>query len=207
MAFFDSPPDSLRDYLAWHDEEFVRMAHLGLLRRMPDPAALESYLARLRGGAVDKAGILIELAFSAEARGKGVAVPRGLKRARALRRLFRVPVLGYILETANALIRLPVALRNMERYEAYLSGRLAAKSGRPAQDEALVELHRQFVRLTSTKADRAAFDLIGRRVEALEAILQRLDTLEALDAGQKALRAEIERLAPRGAPQPGENQR
>ena len=203
MAFPpDSPPDSLREYLAWHDEEFVRVAHLGLLRRMPNPAALESYLGRLRGGAVDKAGILIELAFSAEARGKGVAIPRGLKRARALRRLFRVPVLGYILEAANALIRLPIALRNMEGYEAYMSGRLAG-SGRPAQDEGLVELQRQFVRLTSTKADRAAVELIGRRVEALEAILQRL---YALEAGQKALLAEIERLAPHGA-QTGESQR
>jgi len=106
----------LRDFLAHHDEDFVRNVYRGLLRREPDIHA-HDYVAALREGRLAKVEVAGRVRFSRE--GRNVAIPvRGLALPFALRTLRRVPVLGRLVGIAQYIVRLPDIAATHERFEA-----------------------------------------------------------------------------------------
>lgn len=112
------PEYAFTDFLAYHDEDFVRSAYRCVLQREPDAGGLAHYLDMLRTGRMSKAEILGRLRYSSE--GKTCAVPiHGLLLPFALQSAYHIPVLGYGLALANFIVRLPTIVRNWQRFEAY----------------------------------------------------------------------------------------
>jgi O-antigen chain-terminating methyltransferase len=124
----------VEDFLRFQDTTFVRNAYRGILQREPDDAGFTQYLNALRAGRLNKIDILARLRFSAEGRDQNVTVD-GLSRKAQLRKLYRVPVLGYVLELGVSLFRLPALVAEHRRLEAHIAGqdeRLAAHTSETA---------------------------------------------------------------------------
>ena len=138
----------VQDFLRYNDQAFVRNAYRGVLKREPDDAGYVQYLEALRSGRLNKIDILAKLSFSPEGRLQNVTVSRLNGRAR-LRQLYRLPVLGYLLELAASIWRLPRLLANLRKLEAHaaaqderLAGYLSESNARTRQqiDEKVAEL-------------------------------------------------------------------
>ena len=110
---------ALADFLRYHDEDFIRNAYRGVLRREADATGLDAFLHQLRVGERSKTEILGRMRYSREGRATGVRI-RGLPVAFALRTARRVPVVGRALGVAQYLLRLPDLVRNHERLEAVM---------------------------------------------------------------------------------------
>jgi len=108
----------LGDLLGFHDEAFVRNAYQVILQREPDDAGFAQYLKNLRSGRYSKVDILRSLRFSSEGRKANVSI-KGLGRLTAYRKLYRVPVVGYLLRLAVTVARLPVLITNHRQLEAH----------------------------------------------------------------------------------------
>ena len=113
----------LNELVGFHDEEFVRTAYRAVLGREPDDAGLAEYLGKLRSGHYNKIDILNSLKFSPEGRNANVQI-EGLNRSSAFRKLYRVPVVGYALQLAVAIVRLPVLIANHRRLESHTAAQL-----------------------------------------------------------------------------------
>jgi len=113
----------INDLLPFHDQTFVRNAYEAILKRDPDDAGFVQYLEKLRSGQVSKVDILASLRFSREGRLKNVKID-GLTVPRFLRRLYRVPFLGYVIELGVTLVRLPSFVASYRRLEAYSAAQL-----------------------------------------------------------------------------------
>ena len=109
---------ALRDFLDYHDETFIVNAYRGVLRREPDSSGMTDFLGKLRHGDYTKIEILGRLRFSPEGRRHGVRI-RGLLAPFALQTACRLPVLGYGIAWLNFILRLPVLIRNWQRFEAH----------------------------------------------------------------------------------------
>jgi 2-polyprenyl-3-methyl-5-hydroxy-6-metoxy-1,4-benzoquinol methylase len=148
----------LKDFLGFNDQAFIRNAYRGILKREPDEAGYTQYLGALRQGRLNKIDILARLRFSPEGRSKGVTVT-GLKTTAPLRQLYRVPVLGYLLELIVGIFRLPVLVANHRRLEAHTAG----------QDERLQEhISETTIRLIQ-HMDQIAVDFSNKVSEISEA--------------------------------------
>jgi FkbM family methyltransferase len=93
-------------FMAYHDEDFVRILFSYFLGRKPDPSGCEFYLGRIRSG-VSRQTILLEVARSAEAK-TNTRVLRGEKRLAVSLLLYRTPILG----TLIAAVRFGVGIKN-----------------------------------------------------------------------------------------------
>jgi SAM-dependent methyltransferase len=107
------------DLLKYHDREFVWNAYRALLKREPDTEGLSAFLEKLRSGRFNKIDVLARLRFSPEGQRQSVTID-GLKVPATIRRLFRLPVIGYILEWFVGVTRLPSLIRNQRQIESYL---------------------------------------------------------------------------------------
>jgi SAM-dependent methyltransferase len=107
---------TVKDFLDYHDEDFVRNAYRAMLGREPDAEGGRRFLAMLRSGEFAKAEILGRIRYSPEGRAAGVRVS-GLLIPFTLRTLRRTPVLGYVLGIVQYVLRLPTIVRNHERLE------------------------------------------------------------------------------------------
>ena len=114
---------SLGDFLCFNDEDFIRNAYRGVLRREPDAKGSLPFLEGLRTGQMAKAEILARLRYSTEGRAHGVPI-RGLPVAFALRTVERAPLIGRLLGIVHYVILLPEIARNHERLESevFLNG-------------------------------------------------------------------------------------
>jgi O-antigen chain-terminating methyltransferase len=108
----------VNDLLRFHDREFVRNAYRAILKREPDDVGYAAYLKNLRSGRFNKLDVLASLRFSDEGKRKGVKI-QGLAFTGYLRRLYRVPVLGYLIELTVGILRLPVFLKGQRQFESY----------------------------------------------------------------------------------------
>ena len=160
----------LAEFLAYHDEDFVRNAYRGILRREPDADGFASFLEALRQGRMAKVEVLGRMRFSPEGRTVGVRV-RALPIAFALRSARRVPVLGRMLGIVQYLFRLPDIARNHEHLEATFFQRQ-------------LELHRQI---------NTAEAKIERGITQVQRSLQDVDA--ATRANLDGVRAEMARKA------------
>jgi SAM-dependent methyltransferase len=137
----------LADFLNYHDEDFVRNAYRGILRREPDSDGWWRYLIALRQGELSKIEIIACLRYSPEAKLIGVSI-RGLRLRSSMRRAFRLPVVGYLLSWANYLLRLPTVVRSFERYEGYFAAVEVALNEKVASDQQILSHAARSRRLT-----------------------------------------------------------
>jgi len=106
------------DLLGFHDEAFIRNAYKVILKREPDDSGFVRYLENLRSGRYSKIDILRSLRFSSEGQKANVSI-EGLGKLTYLRKLYRVPVAGYLLQLMVAIFRLPVLITNHRRLESH----------------------------------------------------------------------------------------
>lgn len=164
----------LNDLLGFHDEEFVRTAYRVVLGREPDDAGLAEYLGKLRSGRYNKIDILTSLRFSPEGRKANVQI-EGLNRSSAFRKIYRVPVVGYALQLAVAIVRLPVLILNHRRLESHTAAQLER-----------VATHINEAVAYFSEAEHRQYELIRKQFGAFQ---QQLDDLK------EAARSEIDSLS------------
>jgi len=107
------------DLLKYHDHEFVWNAYRAILRREPDTEGLSAFLQKLRSGRFNKIDVLATLRSSPEGKRNHVRVD-GLAWPGMIRRLYRLPVIGYVIELAVGVARLPALIRNQRQIESHL---------------------------------------------------------------------------------------
>ncbi len=113
----------LNDLLGFHDEAFISNAYKVILKREPDDAGFAQYLKHLRSGRYSKIDILRSLKFSPEGRNANVQI-NGLSRLTYFRKLYRVPIAGYLLRLVVAIVRLPVLITHHRQLEAHTAAQL-----------------------------------------------------------------------------------
>jgi SAM-dependent methyltransferase len=102
------------DFLAFEDEDFIRNAYRGLLRREPDAPGFVAHLHALRNERWSKIEILGHIRYSPE--GRLVAVPvHGLRVSYLLRSIHRIPLIGRLLGVTQYAFRLPDLVHDQER--------------------------------------------------------------------------------------------
>ncbi len=107
------------DLLQYHDREFIWNAYRALLQRDPDEEGLRDHLERLRSGRRNKIDILSSLKRSPEGQRANVTI-EGLALPAFVRRIYRLPIVGYIAELTATLARLPVLMRSQRQLETHL---------------------------------------------------------------------------------------
>jgi hypothetical protein len=108
----------VEDLLRYHDGHFIENAYIALLGRAPFDAERARELDDLRGGRASKVEIIERLLSSPEAAGGRRVRVEGLP-SPLMRRLSRVPVVGYVLRLASALVRLPLLIQHQQQFEIY----------------------------------------------------------------------------------------
>lgn len=106
------------DLLKYHDRNFIQNSYLAILKRGPDATGFTSFIEGLRSGRLNKIDVLARLRYSAEGRAKRVQV-KGLFVPAAVRQLYRVPLVGYLLHLGVAVLRLPAMVRSQQQFEAH----------------------------------------------------------------------------------------
>ncbi|HEX8128648.1 MAG TPA: hypothetical protein VF527_06050 [Pyrinomonadaceae bacterium] len=108
------------ELLAYHDGHFVEGVYQAILGRAPSHAERARELDELRGGRAGKIEIIERLSATAETRaGAGQRVRIEGLPSPLMRRLGRVPVIGYALRLVRALVRLPVSMQHQQQFEIY----------------------------------------------------------------------------------------
>ncbi len=118
----------LNDLLGFHDEVFLRNAYKAILKREPDDSGMAHFLKNLRNGRYSKLDVLYSLRFSAEGQNANVPIG-GLGKRSVLRKMYRVPVAGYLLRLVVAVARLPVLITNFRRLESHTMAQLERVTG------------------------------------------------------------------------------
>jgi len=109
----------VRDLLQYHDRDFVWNAYRALLKREPDGEGLSAFLEKLRSGRFNKIDVLARLRFSPEGKRNQVTID-GLRAPATIRSLYRVPVIGYVVELVVGVARLPALIRSQRQIETHL---------------------------------------------------------------------------------------
>ena len=109
----------VNDLLKYHDRNFIQNAYRAILKRGPDASGYKAFIESLRSARLNKIDILAGLRYSAEGRAKKVEI-EGLLTPALIRKTYRVPVLGYLLNLAIALMRLPLMIRSEQQFEAHV---------------------------------------------------------------------------------------
>ena len=108
----------LEELLRSYDAEFVENAYRSVLKREPEQAGYARYLEALRGGRFDRVDVLASLRYSPEGKERNVRV-EGLRTRALLRRLYRLPVIGYLIEGFVEVWRLPLLIREQRQFQGY----------------------------------------------------------------------------------------
>lgn len=111
-------PNHVNELLRLHGEDFVRNAYLAVLGREPDAAGMAHYMEQLASGNYNKVDVLSSLHLSPEGRSTPIKL-EGLSLPVTVRRLGRIPVLGYFVRIAVGIARLPRLVQNQNRFEFY----------------------------------------------------------------------------------------
>lgn len=87
----------VEDLLHYHDAQFISMLYRVILQREPDAEGFDTLLQQLRSGQRSELELLIGVRYSPEGRAKGVSIA-GLSKRRFLARVYRLPLIGYIVQ-------------------------------------------------------------------------------------------------------------
>lgn len=109
----------VNDLLRYHDRAFVHAAYRAILKRSPDAAELARDLSSLQSGRVNKIDLLAALRFSVEGKAKQVQID-GLTFPSLIRRIGRIPIVGYFVRLAIALLRLPKFVGDQREFSGYV---------------------------------------------------------------------------------------
>jgi 2-polyprenyl-3-methyl-5-hydroxy-6-metoxy-1,4-benzoquinol methylase len=120
-SFTPSPDDHyhVNDLLKYNDRNFIQNAYLAILKRGPDATGYAAFINALRSGRLNKVDVLARLRYSTEGRAKRVRID-GLFFPAAVRFSYQVPVVGYLLNLAVGLARLPKSIRHQQQFEAHV---------------------------------------------------------------------------------------
>jgi len=103
------------EFVTWRNEAFVEQVYRALLKRGPDVTELHSALVRLAAG--EKEVVLIgDLLASPEARATGVKV-RGISSRYRLAKVFRLPVVGGLIERLYLMLQMHTFAREQRLVE------------------------------------------------------------------------------------------
>ena len=162
----------INDLLKFHGEEFVRNSYRALLLREPDDAGMAYHTQCLDTGRFNKIDVLSSLHYSPEGRQSGVTV-EGLSTPATIRRLGRLPVLGYLIRMIIAVLRLPASLQYQNQFEQYslsLQQRIVDHQNQHQQDlsNALAQLATEMSETAKTVTNQQqAIELSLRQQEEL----------------------------------------
>jgi O-antigen chain-terminating methyltransferase len=109
----------ISDLLRYHDRAFVDNSYRAILKRPPDATEFARDLKRLRSGEFNKIDLLATLRYSNEGKAKGVELD-GLTVPALVRQLGQLPVIGYFVRLAIALVRLPNQVRDQREFAGYV---------------------------------------------------------------------------------------
>lgn len=157
----------LNDLLGYHDEAFVRNAYRVILKRDPDDAGLAEYLRQLRSGRYSKIDIATSLRFSPEGRNANVHIA-GLGNRSIFRKLYRVPVVGYLLRLAVAIVRLPVLITNFRQAESHNAAQLERVANHI--NEATAQLSSEI--REQLELNQAYYETLPRQLNDLQSIVR-----------------------------------
>jgi len=190
---------SVRDFLKYYDEDFVRNAYKRIMLREPDPDGLNDFLRKLRSAEMNRVDVLWILRRSREGNVKHVRI-KWLLPFRFLSRSFSVPVIGYFLRYLVALFRSPALVRDLS--SRFTQQAIMLDEIRTAMEG---KVNVKVVADVSAKADLLAAELneaiLGRtrRVEA--------DLLGELHRHRAELEDKVTRLASASKSSAGEQDR
>jgi SAM-dependent methyltransferase len=109
----------ISDLLRYHDRAFVDNSYRAILKRPPDATELARDLKRVRSGEFNKIDLLSSLRYSNEGKAKAVEID-GLSTPALVRQLGHIPVIGYFVRLAIALVRLPKQVRDQREFAGYV---------------------------------------------------------------------------------------
>lgn len=162
----------VNDLLQYHDREFIWNAYKAILKREPDESGLKDFLTKLRNGSRNKIDILASLRSSAEGKRANVSI-EGLAIPAFIRKVYRVPVLGYIAETAVAIARLPKLVRSQRQFETHLVAQQDRLAGHIKQTNHLLVSKIEKLRAEArSDADSLRADLVAFRGSFRESLLK-----------------------------------
>src|SRR6185369_7536310 len=157
----------VNDLLGFHDEVFVRNAYKVILKREPDDSGMAHFLKNLRNGRYSKLDVLSALRFSSEGENVNVQID-GLGRSSVLRKMYRVPVAGYLLRLAVAIARLPVLITNFRRVESHSMAQLDRVASHV--NDAVAHLSHEM--REQSKANRTHFEALQKQLNDLKGTVQ-----------------------------------
>jgi SAM-dependent methyltransferase len=169
------------DLLKYHDRNFIQNAYRAILKRGPDATGYRSFVESLRSGRLNKLDVLARLRYSTEGRSKKVQI-KGLFLPAAVRQLYRVPLLGYLLRFGVALVRLPAMVRYSQQFEAHVH----------AQQQLIVDHANHLSNLLSQHQREAASALAQLSESTRAASLSQRQQLAQLKQEQQGHRAQLQ---------------
>ena len=157
----------VNDLLGFHDEVFVRNAYKAILKREPDDSGMAHFLKNLRSGRYSKLDILSILRFSPEGENVNVQI-EGLGKRSVLRKMYRVPVAGYLLRLMATIARLPVLITHFRQLESHSMAQLDRVAAHI--NEAVAHLSNEM--REQSKANRTHFEALQKQLNDLKGTVQ-----------------------------------
>ena len=112
-----NPNFKISDFIKYNDEEFINNAYIKILNRKPDPTGKKINLELLRNGKVTKIGIICNLRFSQEGKTNKANI-QGLTKHYIYKVISNIFIIGHLIRTVNALIKLPSILNHINKLES-----------------------------------------------------------------------------------------
>ncbi len=188
FAAGDKSQYHVAELLAYHDRHFVESVYKAILARAPSHDERAHELDELRSGRAGKVEIIERLLSSPEVRlgaRRRVRV-EGLP-SPLMRRLGRLPVVGYLLRLVRALLRLPLSMQHQRQFEIYAL----------AQQQLIVDyLNRTLPQLARADAPPthlpSAAITPSQQEEIAETLAMFSDALLELSSGHAELQAQVQ---------------
>ena len=162
----------INDLLRFHGEDFVRNAYHAILCREPDEAGMAHYMDGLASGRFNKVDVLASMHASPEGQTTRVQLD-GLTLPVAVRRLGRLPLIGYFVRVIVSIARLPRLGQYQSQFEFYTWSQQRRLTERQDQqhkelNEALHQISAQIFELTQRLTEQQqAQELSLRQYEQL----------------------------------------
>ena len=162
----------INDLLRFHGADFVRNAYHAILCREPDEAGMAHYIDALASGRINKVDVLASMHSSPEGQTTRVRLD-GLSFPVAVRRLGRLPLIGYFVRMIVSIARLPRLGQYQSQFEFYTWSQQRRITERQDQqhkelNEALHQISAQILEITQRLAEQQqAHELSLRQYEQL----------------------------------------
>jgi len=177
----------VNDLVKYHDSTFIQNAYRAILKRGPDAVGYRTFLDSLRNARLNKIDILARLRYSAEGKAKQVEI-EGLWLPATIRKIYRLPVIGYFVNLLIAIARLPMSIRSQQQFEAHML----------AQQELIVEHLNHADRTLVAHADEVS-GILQSQAETIKSLMEQAEQaragiqarLERVDAEQQTISANL----------------